>query len=317
VRALALAAALAAGCAGSSTGAPTMTRPIDEDLLALLPSGADLLVDVDVEQLRDWPPSQTLMAALPPDARARLERLGIASLGDVDAVVTAASGAGTPAARTTTIVRGDIDLERAARGLGEGATALEYRGAPLYERGDDAVARLSKRLTAFGGRAEVRRAIDLARGEGESVRTSRGDRALITALGRAPTAKVGRPAIMTALVLDDRLRERLPFLSPELEWLAASFAVGDGFDLIAILGTRGEAEARTLYASTKSAIESLRQRTTVRLLGLRTYLEKIDLVGRDNEVHLGYRLPELKVEQAVRKIESLLQLGQKPAAPHE
>ena len=46
--------------------------PIDEDLLALLPSGADAVVDVDMEQLRSWPPARRFLELLPREARARL-----------------------------------------------------------------------------------------------------------------------------------------------------------------------------------------------------------------------------------------------------
>jgi len=295
------------GC-GAGPKATRFARPIDEDLVGLLPSGADLVVDVDATQLRTWEPLSRVMAVLPDEALAHLHRLGIESLADVDQVVLAAGRLGLEAATTTVLVRGDLDLEKAAHGIGEAPLEVEYRGAVLREVGDDALARLLPRLFAFGTRADVRRVVDLLRGQGESVRTAEGDRALMTAFGRCLTAKSGRPAILAAAILTGPLRDRLKqeaLPGVEVEWLALSFAVGDGFDVGVVLGTRGEAEARALWASAKRGLADLKQQRTVRLLGLRPFLDPIIIAGRDDEVHVAYRLSGARVEQAVRRFESL------------
>jgi hypothetical protein len=43
----------------------------------------------------------------------------------------------------------------------------------------------------------------------------------------------------------------------------------------------------------------------VRALGLRPFLEPVQLVGRDNEEHLAYRLPGARVELMVARLEKL------------
>jgi hypothetical protein len=307
VRPLAALALLALGCGGAQKPS-RFARPIDEDLVALLPAGADLVIDVDAAQLRDWEPLNRVKAVLPDEAIARLGQLGVDSLGDVEAIALAASRLGLESPTSTVVVRGDLDLDKAARGLGETPIEVDYRGAALREVGDDSVARLTPRLFAFGARAEVRRVVDLVRGEGESVRTARGDAQLMTALGRCPTAKSGRPAIFLAAVFTGPLREQIRkegLPGGEVDWVALSFAVGDGFDAGGVFGTRGEAEARALFTSAKRGLEELKQQRTVRLLGLRPFLDPIVIVGRDDEVHFAYRLSGARVEQAVRRFESL------------
>jgi hypothetical protein len=292
---------LLAGC-GAAPPPSRFVRPIDEDLIALVPAGADLLVDVDVEQLRGWTPFERIRHALPDEPW--LHGRGVTSLVDVDQVVFAGARLGLPTAASLVLVRGDLDVE----GAWADAALADYRGVRVRERGDDAAARIAPRLYAFGPPADVRRAIDLARGDGESVRVARGDGALMAAFARCPTAKSGRPALMAATALTDPLRERLqkeglPGIG--LEWLALSFAVGDGFDVGAIVGARGEAEARALHQAATDGLARLRRSNTVRALGLRPFLEAVQLVGRDNEEHLAYRLPGARVELMVSRLEKL------------
>jgi hypothetical protein len=307
------------GCGGSHP-AVASPRPLGEDLIALLPSGADVILDVDVEQLRTWDSGRRLFLLLPEDARARIARLGADPLSDVDQVVMAVAQAGTKESASTVVLRGDIDLSRARQALGlqpEG----EYHGRALAESDDsgEAAAQLGPRLYAFGSKVDVRRVIDLALGGTESVRASRIDQSLRAALEHAPTAKVGRPALMAAVVGTDALKARLraESMPSEFLWLAVSLAVGDGFDVGAIAGFPGPAEANDLVRLAKRELEGLSARPLVRALGLQPFIDPVQLVSKEGEVHLAYRLGEERVERLVSRFEAFAKLPGlvRPSAP--
>src|SRR4051812_42139032 len=97
MRRMALVLLMAAGCGGSMhAGSSATDRPIGEDLLALVPSGADAIVDVDVTQLDSWPIARRLLALMPPEGRARVEQLGDDPLAQVNGLAVAIYKAGSP-----------------------------------------------------------------------------------------------------------------------------------------------------------------------------------------------------------------------------
>jgi hypothetical protein len=305
------------GCGGAqTTGANAPTRPIDEDPVALLPSGVDLLADVDVTQLRAWMPAKRLLALLPEDAQTRIHRLGFDPLADVDRVLVSVSGLGTREASSTMLLFGELDVDKLKTALGPPSeiTRVEYRDTSIAEGPDASLARVSPRILVVGGRADVRRVLDLARGDGESVRTARSDRALAHAFNRCPTAKQGRPALMMGVVPPETLRaqlkkEQLP--GHDIEWLAVSLAVGDGFDVGGVAGTGGPAEARSLVEVAHIRLADFTSRFVVRALGLKPFLDPIVVKARDDEadVHFAYRLPAPMVEKMLSRLEDVQRMA--------
>jgi hypothetical protein len=299
----------ALGC-GATTRAPATPRPLGEDLLALVPAGAEVVLDVDVEQLRVWDPARRLFLLLPDAARARLVKLGGDPLKDVDAVVVGIAQAGASDSAATTLIRGDLDLgaARGALGLDE---EQEYHGKRLFESAGEsggALAQLGPRLYSFGSRVDVRRAVDLALGDGESLRTARTDQAAREALARAPTAKVGRPALVAAFVGTDPLKARITAAglpAEDFRWLALSLAVGDGLDVGAVASLPGPAEAGDLIQRARRELALLAGRPLVRLTGLTWLIDPVVLVAREGEVHLAYRLAEERVDRLIARLESL------------
>ena len=307
----------AVGCGGSiHPGPPATDRPIGEDLLALLPSGADAVVDVDVAQLDGWPTARRLLALLPPDGRARLGQLGDDPLGQVQALVVAISRAGTAQSETTMIARGALDWDR-LRAATSGAVDVDYHSTAVVDGDSESMARITPTVLAFGSRAAVRRVCDVAHKEDDSLRTSTVDKPLREALRHAPTAKLGRPAILAALVPTQPLKEKLRGdnwqTASDLDWAALSLAVGDGFDVGIIGGTHGPVEAATLQKTMKTRAGELKTQATVRLLGLQPFVEPFVAVARDNEVHVAYRLPALRVDQLLTRLEQMQGIGRKAA----
>jgi hypothetical protein len=308
-----------AGCGGTMHAGPSATeRPIGEDLLALLPSGADAVIDVEMAQLDGWPTARRLLALVPDDGRAQLSRLGDDPLAQISALAIAVDKAGTPDAGAVTVARGAFDWEH-LRGTLPGAVESDYHGTPVLEGSDgQALARVTPTVFAFGTRVTVRRVLDVARKEDDSLRISAVDKRLRDALGRAPTAKLGRPAVMAALVPTEPLRERLRaekwWAAGDLDWVALSLAVGDGFDVGLVVGTHGPVEAGALAKTMKQRAGELKTQAMVRMLGLGPYIDPFVVVARDNEVHVAYRLGALRVDQLVTRLEQLRTVAQKKAA---
>jgi hypothetical protein len=225
---LALVALAAVGCAGSVRPGPQATdRPVGEDLLALLPSGADALVDVDIAQLDSWPTARRLIALMPAAGRAQLAALGDDPLAQLTGVVVAVFKAGTSQSESLVIARGELDWGKLKAGVTGGADG-DYHGSAIVDGTAEAIGRITPTVFVFGSRAMVRRACDVAHKDDEGFRTAATDRRLRDALARAPTAKLGRPAIMAAIVptqpLYEKLRAEKWDAAADLDWLAASFA---------------------------------------------------------------------------------------------
>ncbi|HEX8953828.1 MAG TPA: hypothetical protein VF945_18345, partial [Polyangia bacterium] len=316
---VAVAALVAAGCGGTMhAGATAATdRPIGEDLLALLPAGADAVVDVDVTQLDSWPTARRLLALMPAEGRARLQKLGDDPHAEINALVVAVYKVATPEAESVTVVRGSMGWDKLEATLAGGAAA-DYHGAALVDGESEALARITPTVFAFGTRAGVRRVCDVARKDDDGFRTAGLDQRLRDALGRAPTAKLGRPAIMAALVPTQPMRERLRAekwdAAADLDWLGLSFAVGDGFDVGVVAGAHGPIEAATLQKTMKQRAGELKTQATVRLLGLVPFVEPFVVVAKDSEVHVAYRLTESRVNQLVTRLEEMQSLGRKKAS---
>jgi hypothetical protein len=307
-----------AGCGGSMhAGPPPTERPVGEDLLALLPSGADVVVDVDVAQLDGWPTVRRLVSLMPEEGRARMAQLGEDPLAQLQMLAVAVHKAGTPEASTTMIARGSLDWDR-LRGAIEGAVEGEYHGAMLVDGTTESMARITPTVFAFGSRVAVRRVCDVARKDDEGLRTAAVDKAMRDALGRAPTAKLGRPAIMAAVVPTPPLREKLRAekweSASDLDWAAVSLAVGDGLDVGIVATAHGPVEAGSLAKLMKTRAGELKTQATVRLLGLVPFVEPFIVVAKEQEVHVAYRLTGVRVDQLVTRLEQMQGLGRRKAA---
>jgi hypothetical protein len=308
MRALALALALTA-CGGATI---PQTRPVGEDPIALLPSGADAIFDVDVEQLRDWPETRRVLGFLPEEQRT----FHLSAMEDVDALWAALYHVGSKEMTGTIVLRGRIDLEKIKTFFGATVQESDWHGVVVAEANGMAAAKLTGSLMAVGGPVEVRRAVDLSRGEGESVRAR--DKDLMSALSRAPTAKIGRPAVMAGTRPPDALRQEMrkaDLPGSELIWIAVSLAVGDGFDIGVIAGAPSIKEAFDLAESGRNRVRDFASKGAVRALGLKPFLDPIILKARDLELHVAYRLPGYRVAQMFDRLESLSQMAKKKATP--
>lgn len=293
--------------------APARRAP-DDDLLALLPAGAEAVLDLETATLRTLPSANQLQAELPEGARA----LSPDPLRDLDAVAVAVRGLGTPQVEAVVVARGRPSWSRLSAWLlaqQPDAREVDYHGVPILEGAQGrAAAMLTPRTAVLGGRTAVRQAVDNLRGE---TRGLRGQSDLTAALRRAPRAKEGRPAVLAALQPPGPLRERLREadlgeLGADADYVALALAAGDGIDVGVVAGFRELAQARDVAGRIRDRVKALRARAVVKVLGLDAYLEPLVAVGAmagprrsDPEVHLAYRLSGEDLTGLVGKIEQI------------
>ena len=291
MRVVAIVLAIALGACSPGLPPSAMPRPVGEDLLGLVPSGAELVVDVDVQQLRTWDEIERVLALLPPAGRERLEKLGPHWMGDIDEIVV---GAWRSESRTQSVMvmRCELDDTKLPALLDGTVTRGEMGGHVMFQAGLEAAVRIGPRLVAVGSPVEIRRVTEVARGEEHGFREARGDRLLREALGKAPGARSGKPALIGAAVSGPLLTDR--FEAAGLAGrgpgsVAFALAVGDGIDAVVILALGSPAEAVSLRGELDRALRDLKERPIIRILGLQGALELVSVV-RDRDLRIAYRL---------------------------
>jgi hypothetical protein len=295
--------ALLMGCATGPGVYASTVRPVDEDQLALLPAGADAVIDVDMEQLRTWAPARRFFSLLPKEGRDKLTQMGVDPWLDLDGIVMSLSALGSGQPQITMLLRGDLDADKVAGGL----TPSLYGNMKVWENEERAVGKLSPRMLVLGSPVDVRRVIDLVRGQGLSLRAAQRD--LVAAFSRAPSARSGRPAVIAAAAPSPLAREKLKdeqLPGAEYDWFTFVLAVGDGFDFEVIGKTPTENQARSLAAGARASLDQFRARPLVTLLGIGPYLSDIVIVDRGDEVRMVYRLAGRRVDHMLARLEQVM-----------
>ncbi len=279
-----------------------------------------MIVDLDLLQVRAWDQTERLVGLLPPMAKARLDRLGPRWLSEIDALALAA-WRGANGTSSVLVLRGDLEDEKLGALLEAEATRSELDGHVMYEASGEAVVRISPRLIAVGAPVEVRRVVEVSRSEAQGFRDARGDAALREALGHAPSAKIGRPALRGAAIGGPLLTERIEaagFSRSAPQWAAFAIAIGDGLDAVAVLGLSTPVEATSLRTELDRSLRDLRARPIVRLLHLEAAFDWV-AVARERQLRVAYRLPGTRLEAVLEQMDrgkrSLEALKSKPAPP--
>ncbi|MCS6911824.1 MAG: hypothetical protein RMK29_14905 [Myxococcales bacterium] len=310
------AAMLVLGCAGPDLRLRRGTAP-DEDLLALLPAGAEAVLDIQTETLRGVPGTDRLVAAFPQALGALAED----PLADLEDLAVSITGLGTEQVQAVLLARGRpswIRLSAALRQGGTAVTEVDYHGTWVLEQPQGrAAAMITPRTAVLGSPMAVRQVIDNARHETDGVR---GQRDLLAALARAPGAKQGRPAVRGALLPPPPLRQRLREadlgeFGADADFIALALAAGDGIDLGVVAGFRQLETARAVCQRIRERLDRLRQGPLVSLFRLQPYFDPIILVAalagpdrRSPELHLAYRLPGEELAALVARIDRIREL---------
>lgn len=294
---LALAIASTTGCA---TG-PGVSRPLDEDLLALLPTHGELVLDVEPPQLRAWHLAKAVKELV-------YDRLPIpgplkAPLWEADALALSVRGlVDWTQAEVIVIVKGPPPIP---------APPPDARGLRTRAKlGAIEVVRLGARLWATGPAEALDKLVDRVDRVDRSRLEGPGD-ALREILQLAPSGKYGRPAIRFAARLPGELRGRIAEVVPSIgatDDVALAFAVADGFDLGAVLRMRSSDDARAGTERLRRDLQGLLDRPLVSMLGLAPLLAPLKTGRRESDLHLAYRLPTRDAEALFERLRSLFRL---------
>ena len=282
----------------SAVPAATRTAADDDDLWALAPAEAELMVWADMAQLREsaWTKAALLKTA-PEERAARAAERGFDEVDDVDrllyvTVPTLREGA------SLLVAQGRMDRERlgaAFRRLHHHTAASDYRGAAVLAEGEEALAFLTKRTVVSGPLVAVRAAIDC----GFGLARSAADESWLSALqavlrdSRGPSRRP--PAVAAAVRVSPTMREQLAAEMGEggtLEQVGARLDLGRDLDvtMVGLVSTRQQ--ALDLAARVAEALREQRNRPLVFILGLQPILDSVRFATRENRVEGRLSIPE-------------------------
>jgi hypothetical protein len=300
----ALAALLVASCAAPVSPGPAAAAAVartaadDDDLWALAPAEAELLVWADMAQLREsaWTKA-ALYKTAPEERAARARSRGFDEVDDVDRLLYVT----VPLLRegaSILIAQGRMDRERlsdAFRRQHPQTTASDYRGARVLAEGEEAIAFLTKRTVVSGPLVAVRASVDCGLGLARSAASESWLSALQTVLreGRGPSRRL--PAVAAAVRLSPTMRAQLEAEMGEggtLEQVGARLDLGRDLDVATVGLVSTHQQALDLAARMSAVLGEQRNRPLVLVLGLQSILDGVHLGARENRVEGRLSIPE-------------------------
>jgi hypothetical protein len=291
---------LAVGCGETSAVAPdgpAMPRPApdDDDLFAMIPAEADLVLWADLAKLRSSPWTRDSFAKVASTEPGASEP-SFGEIRDLDRLVFAKVPSFRDGA-SVLVAQGKLDRERISKDFARHGGAVEttaYRGADMLVRGDEALAFLSKRTVISGLTVAVRAAVDCNIGVARAIDSESWWKGLRSQLGRA---KDDRPPVAALYVrLQPATREALKRDMGEgeaLEEFAGRVDLAGDLDVIAIGNVRTELQAHDLAARMAERIHDVRTRPIVAAFGFTSVLDSMRFsakgTGVEATLHISQR----------------------------
>lgn len=270
----------------------------DDDLWALVPAEAELLVWADMAQLREsaWTKA-ALYKTAPEERAARAAARGFDEVDDVDRLLYAT----VPPLRegaSILVAQGRMDRERlsaAFRRQHPQTTASDYRGVGMLAEAEEAIAFLTKRTVVSGPMVAVRATIDCGFGLARSVARESWLSALQAVLreGRGPSSHM--PAVAAAVRVTSTMRTQLAAEMGEggtLEQVGARLDLGRDLGVAVVGLVSTHQKALDLAARLSAALRAQRDRPLVFILGLQPILDAVQLAARENRVEGRLSIPE-------------------------
>jgi hypothetical protein len=278
---------LLVGCATPPAPPPSAefrTAPEDDDLLAAVPAEADVVLAVDLAQLRKSPWTRELVVTA---AGARARRQGFDEATDVDRLIVAQ----LPGGASLSVVQGRFDRARVAAAFreGKGEVASDtFRDCPIWTSGVEAVAFLTRRTLLSGPLTAVRGAIDSALGRARDIRGE-------AWLRQTRQQGAGLPAAEIAIKVSDEMRALIHEDLAEaeaLEQVGGRLQLGGGLEISLKGATATGSQARSLAARLQETAGALSQRPSLTALGLAPVLARAQIAVKGTEIAAGLRLSE-------------------------
>ena len=294
----------AAPAAGPRTAAD------DSDPWNLVPAAADAVADVDLAALRASPWSRALVQGeLGGEREQRAREFGYDVFSDGDRLLFVALES-TAGSRMLGIARGRFDGGRIASAFtasNPGATTTtEWRGSPLYQSPERAVALVTPRTIAQGDPDTVRGAIDAAWGIVPDARAGR-----LGQLRRALDGDRGTPAVSITVTVNDGMRSRAAgalAIPAGLRQVAARLDLGNDLDLDGVAVFETSQDAAVAASTWREEARGLARQPMVALLGLRGIFDGLSLTPSGPRVHVRIHIPANQREGLAEKLLGLLRL---------
>jgi hypothetical protein len=279
--------AVASGCAAALTPADPSaseirTVPEDDDLLAAVPAEAEVVLLVDLAQLRRSPWTKDLLAQ-------------------------GAAARAAARARSLSVAQGRFDRRRVFAAFDAGrakSSADTFRGCQLLSSGPETVAFLTDRTLISGALPAVRGAIDAAFGRARDVRGERWLRETRMSSGASS-------AVELALRVTDPMRERIHDQLEQaeaLDRLEGRLELGARLDLTLIGVATDASRARGLAVQLEQAITMLRGRPSVAALGLAQVLAGVRVAVRGPKIAAELHLTEAQRDDIAARLSSAARL---------
>ena len=317
---LGLASCAEAPSAGRSAPAPPQSAPDERDLVSLLPAAVDSVLTVDLARLRGSAFARPLLqAAAGDDGQARRAR-GFDEIADVDAWAFARVGAPGGDRATLELARGRFDRARifaAFRARWPQAQPTRFGRLEGVTEADVAVAFVSPRALVFGPPWALRVVAGVVEGKTVSARglpwLAEVGKAL--ARGRAPYRDVDGEADSPGAALAAAAELALLATPSTRAELAAAFGVQMPLDHLGaridvgkaarglLIATATSAEAaQTLAEQLRLGLAQLRERPSVRAMGLGRMLARGDVACKDTRVALALTISAAERENVASKL---------------
>jgi len=282
---------LAGACGETSTvapGGPDVPRPApdDDDLFAMVPAEADLVLWADLGKLRSSPWTRESLAKVTSEEPGAGES-SFVEIRDIERLVFAKVPSFRDGA-SVLVAQGKLDRERISKAFTGGGAAVEhtaYRGADMLVRGDEALAFLSKRTVISGLTVAVRAAIDCNIGVARAIDTQSWFERMRALLARAKGTTP--PVVALYVSLQPATRETLKREMGEgeaLEEFAGRVDLGADLDVTAIGNVRTELQAHDLAARMAERIRDVRTRPIVAAFGFSSVLDSMRFSSKETSV---------------------------------
>jgi hypothetical protein len=274
------------------------TAADDDDLWALAPAEAELLVWADMTQLRESAWTKAALYKTAPEERAARSRArGFDEVDDVDRLLYVT----VPLLRegaSVLIAQGRMDRERlgaAFRRQHPQTTTSDYRGARVLAEGEEAIAFLTRRTVVSGPLVAVRATVDCGLGLARSAASESWLSALQDVLreGRGPSRRL--PAVAAAVRVSPTMRAQLEAEMGEggtLEQVGVRLDLGHDLDVAMVGLVSTHQQAMDLAARVSAALREQRNRPLVLVLGLGPILDGVRLGAQGNRIEGRLSIPE-------------------------
>ncbi|HJZ88172.1 MAG TPA: hypothetical protein VKN99_23520 [Polyangia bacterium] len=284
-----------AACAGSPRGAKRLAP--EDELLAFAPTGASMLVDVDVARVRDWSSAHKLLEALSRQRQELAAALGFDLVQDVDRQLLWFRRLGS-ATEYVAISRGRFEAGRVRAAVeSRGGKVLAYRGVPFFQAGDSAGVFLADNTFALGTIAGVQAAVDVLHSVAPAAKSDEEVMRL-----RASAGLSGRTIVRVAAVVPPSEGERRSHLR-SLVWRVDA---GAGLDVT--MTSEHEDVAQATEGAQQLKQLALDARQQLGGMGLGAYLDALLVTTQGTRVMASLRLSDQQCEELAGLLARLMPL---------